>query len=379
LEIKNSSRLAIVDILRGWALLGVVICNMTVYAYNDKWDLISKDFLSTALEKVEHYLFSAKAWTLLSILFGFGFGILLERKNQETGSANVYFIKRMLILFVFAFVNTAFQWGDILRDYAGLGLLLLLFYPLPAKKLFIISICMFLLLPFFSAFIASIDITATDPRIAVLTPLKHTQSIFKIVKYNFLMSYYEEVIGAFYLYTVHYTMFLCMLLGLAAQKTHFFDHLETHRKNLQKIAIVTLVFVLAYNIYFIIIGKNILHFFDYFRPRFWAIIATMLFTTACICLLYLNGKCKELFFYFSLMGKMTLTHYITQNIIAFFLFQGIGLIKLDSLPYYFYFFYAIGIYILQVFFSKWWLSRYQYGPVEWLWRSLSTTRSKSLH
>jgi uncharacterized protein len=236
-------------------------------------------------------------------LFGFGFGILLERKNQETGSANVYFIKRMLILFVFAFVNTVFQWGDILRDYAGLGLLLLLFYPLPAKKLFVISICMFLLLPFFSAFIASIDITATDPRITVLTPLKHSQSIFKIVKYNFLMSYYEEVIGAFYLYTVHYTMFLCMLLGLAAQKTHFFDRLETHRKNVQKIAIVTLVFVLVYNTYFIIIGKNIPHFFDYFRPRFWAVIATMLFTTACICLLYLNGKCKKLFFYFSLMGK----------------------------------------------------------------------------
>jgi uncharacterized membrane protein YeiB len=59
LEIKSGTRLAIVDILRGWALLGVVICNMTVYAYDDKWDLISKDTLSTALEQVEHYLFSA--------------------------------------------------------------------------------------------------------------------------------------------------------------------------------------------------------------------------------------------------------------------------------------------------------------------------------
>ena len=73
------------------------------------------------------------------------------------------------------------------------------------------------------------------------------------------------------------------------------------------------------------------------------------------------------------IGKMTLTNYITQNLIGIFLFSGFGLGYGLSHKLYlgYYYFFALVIYILQIYFSKWWLARYYYGPIEWLWRQLS--------
>ena len=68
---------------------------------------------------------------------------------------------------------------------------------------------------------------------------------------------------------------------------------------------------------------------------------------------------------------MALTNYLLQTIIAILLFTGLGLglgthmsaISFESL--------AVGVFILQVLWSHWWLNRFQFGPMEWLWRSLT--------
>jgi uncharacterized protein len=97
----------------------------------------------------------------------------------------------------------------------------------------------------------------------------------------------------------------------------------------------------------------------------------MLFIASGICLLYCNDKLKTIFNYFRVLGKMTLTNYMAQNILATFVFSGIGLKIYNTLPYWFYFLLAVSVFIIQLFISKWWLSKYNYGPLEWLWRVLS--------
>jgi uncharacterized protein len=371
----NKNRITIVDTLRGWALFGVTICNGTGFAYSDKGTLHGHETVNTILGTIEGYVFSAKAWTMLCILFGFGFGFLLE-KNQ--GQYSVSFVKRMLVLLCFAFVNTLIYEGDILRDYAVLGLLLVLFYRLSPKQLFIISATMFVLLPFFSAFIKTIDSTFLQEQYQNIVPLKYSHNLFTLFKYELLASYYSEVIGPFYLYTVHYIMFFCMLLGLAAQKSKFFERLPTQVKTLKIVAITALVFTIGGMLILNYSTAQKAAYLHYFKPGYWFVISTMIFTMSSICLLFVYGKCKRVFGYFAVIGHMTLTNYMMQNVIAFFVFKGIGLRIFDSMPYYFYFLYAIGIYTLQVIFSTWWLKTHQYGPMEWLWRSLSGTKSKPL-
>jgi uncharacterized protein len=96
---------------------------------------------------------------------------------------------------------------------------------------------------------------------------------------------------------------------------------------------------------------------------------------AALCLLYLSGRLRRLFMAFQSVGRMTLTNYMTQNVVSFFLFSGAGFsLRHAGLPALFFVGLALLVYLLQVFFSRWWLARYRYGPVEWVWRCLSYRR-----
>jgi uncharacterized protein len=74
------------------------------------------------------------------------------------------------------------------------------------------------------------------------------------------------------------------------------------------------------------------------------------------------------------MGRMALTNYLMQTVIAILLFTGVGLgwgshvsaITFEAL--------AFAVFVVQVLWSRWWLSRFQFGPMEWLWRSLTYGR-----
>ncbi len=68
-------------------------------------------------------------------------------------------------------------------------------------------------------------------------------------------------------------------------------------------------------------------------------------------------------------GKMALTNYVMQSLIGTFIFFGWGLGQIGAWGASINFGLAILVYILQVQFCKWWLKKYQYGPLEWLWRS----------
>jgi len=93
----------------------------------------------------------------------------------------------------------------------------------------------------------------------------------------------------------------------------------------------------------------------------------MVFTTSAICWLYFAGYGKKIFESLQMIGKMTLTNYILQNMMAFVLFICIR----PNWNWESYILTGIAVYIVQIFFSKWWLSQYHYGFFEWLWRCLS--------
>ena len=113
--------------------------------------------------------------------------------------------------------------------------------------------------------------------------------------------------------------------------------------------------------------------FKYYQPGFLVILSSMLFFGSALCWLFISGKLKRFFSSMQVIGKMTLTNYIVQNFIAIFLFSGAGLsLSLDKRIHYgYYLLFAFVIFIAQLYFSKSWLSKYYYGPIEWLWRQLS--------
>jgi uncharacterized protein len=67
---------------------------------------------------------------------------------------------------------------------------------------------------------------------------------------------------------------------------------------------------------------------------------------------------------------MAFTNYLLQSIIFSLIFFGYGLGQFGRMGATEAFALGVAVYLAQVFFSKWWLRRYRFGPIEWLWRSL---------
>ncbi|WP_136666537.1 DUF418 domain-containing protein [Flavobacterium sp. H122] len=371
---QTTQRVEIIDVLRGWALFVVVISNYLYFGYSPEGKINGNEIVNTFIETLETYLFSAKGWTLLFVLFGFGFGVIYEKRQQNT---HIFLFRRMLVLSVFALFNSILFDGDILRDYAFLGLLFLFFIHLSAKKLMLTASIMFLIFPFLTAKINTIDGSHINALAEAIAPLRGSSQWLDVFKYNLLSSYYYEVLSLPYSVTAHFVMFACMLFGLALQKSHFFVNLPEKKKLFQKVLISSLTLTLVMWGIFILSAALQWSYLKYFSFHYWLVIATMLFTASGIVLLYINNKGKALFKAFSHVGKMTFTNYIVQNIISFIVFQGAGLRVFHHLPFYFYFVFAIVVYCLQTAFSYWWLQSHTYGPFEWLWRKLSATGAKT--
>ena len=371
---QTEQRIEIIDVLRGWALLVVVISNYLYFGYSPEGNINGAGTFSTIIQTMERFFFSAKGWTLLFVLFGFGFGIIYAKMQQN---AYAFLTRRMLVLFGFALFNTLIYDGDILRDYAFLGLLFLFFIHLPARKLMIIGGVLLLLEPFLKAGIDKIDASYITAQVNEIAPLRFSHNWLDIFKYNLLSSYYYEVLSLPYSVTAHYVMFICMLFGLALQKSNFFDGLREKKQTLKKVMIGSLVLTLAFWGIGLFSRSMQFRYLDYFSFHYWIVIATMLFTATGIVLLFNYGKMQSVFIAFSSVGKMTFTNYIAQNIISFLAFQGVGLRIFHYIPFHFYFLFAIMVYCFQIAVSYWWLQTHTYGPLEWLWRKLSGTGKKT--
>lgn len=372
--VKPKERTTIVDVLRGWALLGVVIGNYVDYFQVGRPVKHAPDKVSDVLALINQYFFAAKSWTLLSVLFGYGFAILMNNIAQKGKNPILFFSRRMFWLFVIAFINSAFWFGDILKDYAFLGLVLLLFYQSSAKTAFRTGIVLLLAAPFIGAYVALFHTYDHQKEMEKILPLFYSHNWIDIFVMNLKGTYSLEMINPQYAITVHIIMFACMLFGFTAQRLNIFERLTEFKRQLKTLFWVCLTFALLFNIAFKIPLVHGLAIWKFFKPGYWVVLSTMFSIMSGICLLYINGKLKSVFNGLQFMGKMTLTNYMVQNVIATLLFLNVGLGLFNTMPYWFYVLMAVVIFITQIFISKWWLIHFNYGPVEWIWRQLSYAR-----
>src|SRR5262245_44771460 len=128
--IAPSERILVLDILRGIALLGILIINMQVFSLPAASFFLGQPLFPDALNQSAAWLVSVfgegKFNSIFSFLFGVGFAIQLNRAEQQAGSFLVTYLRRIFALFAFGMLHYFFLWnGDVLRFYAVLGVALL--------------------------------------------------------------------------------------------------------------------------------------------------------------------------------------------------------------------------------------------------------------
>lgn len=339
----------------------------TIHSWNNHTNNFDSSSFSAALESTAETVFESKGWTLLAILFGYGFSYLLKGVRQIGGNQYVFFLKRMFWLFVLGFINSIFFGGDILNDYALMGLILLLFYNFNTKQLFVLAVSILLLTPAFQALLANHQLLFTPKYRDAFYELYDRHTTLDSVRANLLMRY-KWMLRPSYSVILHLVQLGCFLLGMALQRSNSFEVLQSKSlRSVKKTALFSFMISIAIFFFRMAVENNGWLFEDYYNLYYPQVLSIMVFSSSAVCYLYYSGYFKGVFELMKETGKMTLTNYILQNITLFILLISIR----PEWSWHWYFIAGVTLYIFQMFFSRWWLRKYDFGIFEWIWRSLS--------
>jgi uncharacterized protein len=389
-------RYPVLDILRGFALLGILIMNMpgfgsSFFAEADG-SFLWKEPVDRFAEQAREMLFSGKFNSLFSLLFGVGFTIQYTRmKERDPTQAEWLYLRRLAVLFAFGVLHAVLLWpGDVLHSYALLGLVLLFVLRKASDRTVVILAVLCLLYPVVSGLIRLQVMTpdVVKARVAIAQTFEASTnlaygrgSILDMVAQNarvmqhFYFGSWWEVWGQFGWYV---QLLLTMLIGLLAGRRRWVERIDELMPQIRRLTWITLAIGVGCGIVYTTIFElnrtpgpspiKLLGSICYWTAR----PALMIFYALLIVRASVHPLGQRWLAPVGLAGRMPLTNYLMQTLIGITLFQGwgfglwmtVGPAGMLAL--------AIAIFVfVQLPFSRWWLARHERGPMEALWARLT--------
>jgi uncharacterized protein len=396
--VQQTERVQIVDILRGFALFGILLVNMAFFAHPFQVAVFPLDPATPLYDKAAAWLVKflgeGKFYTLFSMLFGLGLTLLMSRIEARGGRFVPLYLRRLLVLLGFGLMHAFLIWiGDILIMYALLGFLLILFRKARPRTLLIWAVILIALpIIFLTAVTGLVELGRSVPEGA-----EQIEIAFAEVEAGFVAdlerAYRVYPVGTFaeiteqriydystmlnYSFMMAFSILAMFLVGVYFGKRQLFQNLEANRSFFTKLLIAGLLIGIPANLYY---ATNVasVSLLDVSWGNFLLQTAQMLGTpllslayVSAFSLLALSPVWGQRLQVLAPVGQMALTNYLTQSIVCTTIFYGYGLGLFGQMSM------AAGIgltfviYLLQIPVSHWWMKRFRYGPAEWLWRSLT--------
>ncbi|MED3125067.1 DUF418 domain-containing protein [Bacillus wiedmannii] len=367
-NISQSERIHSIDIIRGIAVLGIFLVNWPVIAGIDSRDLSGVyEGLDSYIRLFYDMFIQTKFYTIFSFLFGLGFYIFMTRAEAKTDRPKTLFVRRLLILLLFGFLHYVLLWdGDILHTYAIAGFFLFLFYKREPRTILIWAIVLLSIFQFLML-IASIGIAfMPKDELGLSLPIMPLEDWMSQIQNRF-HAFYANGIGL-NISMLPETLGL-FLLGLYAGKKDIFRRTKELDPKLKKWQIIMFVLTLPFWFFMVRYFLSTSSYEPLYMQGLAMFSGKTLFIFYIFTLMRLlqKEKWQTLLRPFQYVGRMALTNYISHTIVTLLVF---GLLfKNDYLaPLWVGPLFCISFYTLQIFISRWWLSRYQYGPLEYIWR-----------
>jgi uncharacterized protein len=397
--IAPEERVQSLDVLRGVALFGILVVNILVYAPKptSSGDWVTAKVISITAE--------GSFYPLFSVLFGVGFAVFLDRAAARGAKGVVLYLRRLIALLAIAVLQIILlDEQNILVRYAFLGLPLLLFWRASARVCFAAAlICLAFAV---ARSPVNQELLAPDARDQVQAAqarqqrsenqrhiwerraewerVKATRSFLGAAAFRMRWQVPEQLRWSANL-ARNPTLFhiLAMfLLGTAAWRSRLFVEPRRYRRLMIHLFGWGLAVGLAGNLALNVgpRGDSIAFFAE--RPVV-TILVTLLADTAIalgyasiVMLLWSFGKgvWHRRLAPLSWIGRMGLTNYLWQSVAMSVLFLPYGFGLADKLPFWTYPLIAVPIFLSHIPLSAWWLARYRFGPVEWLWRAATYAR-----
>lgn len=383
--IKKSERIHELDIFRGFAIFGIFMVNILVmnvsFAHRMDWEAEQTGWLQRASLFVLETVFYGKFFTIFSFLFGIGVALQIQRLREKGIYSSVFFFRRFGSLFLFGVLHILFIWsGDILHLYGMLGFLLLLFFKLSPRLLLLSSITIFFF-PFYSLifqqFIDWIGFDYAKPLASLsrseILELKHHGSYYsgillRLKEYSFVLKMVFAGIVP--------TALSMMLLGGYFVKKGGLENINNWIWKTGKYLLISLAILLVFRFSFLFwimptfkisFGSSI----SITLSTFYLLsdIAISLSLLWIIAFLWNKNILKSLLSPLQYVGRMGFSNYIFQSITGYLIMR-----TFNGYEYFTPFeciLLVIGIYFIQIVFSKLWLKSFKFGPLEWIWRCIS--------
>ena len=391
--VGDKERIGELDVLRGVALFGVLTMNFVALAAY----LVATEPQLAALPTAEldrltyrgvRWLIGDKANTVFATLFGLGFYLQLKRGEGRPGFETRY-RRRLSWLVVFGLLNVVFLWvWDILHIYAIAGFFLLAMRRWSTRALVI-----------FGAIAAVYSDKLQHLLIAALNlPLPNSDHLFAetavLDRQAIAVSGdYAGLVGSFAQFTLEDWLVTGNMvawivyalgrfaLGAAIGRSGILNDVGRFIPTLRRIArialpvglLANLVLALIYMKVWMPLGENemLKDWADVLRSPAALLLAAGYCAGIVLALQRPYGQ--RLFGVFAPVGQMALTNYLAQGLLYAFVMFGVGpgLGLAGKIGSFGVLLSCIAFFALQAAYSHWWLARFRFGPMEWLWRALT--------
>lgn len=390
-----NERIISIDVLRGIAVLGILIMNiqsfsMIMAAYINPTAYGDLSGINKWVWIFSHLFASAKFMSIFSILFGAGVILFADRALEKGRKASAFHYRRMLWLFVFGMIHAYLIWyGDILVNYSLCGMLVYLFRKMSPKKLVIFA-SLFFIIPVIFSLASGLSIqywpeeSYNQNMQSWLPDIEIVNNNNTAMQGNWLEQMDVRISSTIFLQTFLFfwstlwRVTSMMLLGMALYK---WGVLSAQRSNKFYIKMILIGLIPGYAISALGVYQNFLHDWsmDYsmFIGSQFNYIGSVLVALGYIGIIMLICKSAQFIRFknlFASVGKMAFTNYILMSLIAMFIFYGNGLGLYGQVEHQFQILIVTAIWIIILILSPLWLKKFQYGPLEWLWRVLTYWR-----
>jgi uncharacterized protein len=372
--IDPSERIGTIDILRGIALFIVLAINTAtefrVSIFEQFLPGKKAAGLADQISEAVVLALHTKGFILFSFLFGIGLAIQFERLAGDV-SRFTLMVRRLAILLAIGVTHLFLIWnGDILTEYAIVGSAALPFLYGPRWLLAAastLSLALYVASPLLPPVIAFPD------GAWIICHLEDARQAYGAGSFMEILAFrVDEVryIAPLHVYVLPRTFGL-FLLGALVWRTGFF-----HRSVSRKRLVAAACFMLAIGAWMTVAaasGKALgWHLNWQARASFQSLAQLGLAAGygAAIIALADHARGRKLVEWAAPVGRMAFTNYIAQSIILSLIFYGFGFARFGRLSVAESLAVAVVVYAAQAAFSAWWLRRFRFGPIEWLWRSL---------
>jgi len=380
--VSQRERCAALDVLRGIALLGVLLVNLLddfrislakhILTFHTDPDCIDR-----AVDVLIAGLAEFKAFSLFSLLFGSGLAIFSDRAAVRQVSAGHFLLRRLLVLLALGLIHMLLIWnGDILSLYAVCGLLFLPLLRLSTPLLAVAggaAVVLSFVIPVGGLWPGE----ETLRRLAVEATRVYTRgSLAEVLAFHLRETrlLILPILASSLLRT-----YGLMGLGAAACRAGVFREPQRHRGLLWAVALAGGIVggsSTAVSVYSASTGDAIP--IPQLLVETCSFIPLALSYAAGLLLVLQSPTAARALMPFAAAGQMALTNYLTQSVVLSFIFYGYGFGLHGRLGSAVAVVIGLVVYGLQLILSRWWLSRFRFGAVEWLWRSITYGRRQPM-